>query len=301
MENLVTALSGVLQMKPEDVTEKLKTPEGVAEIESATKGLKVFKSNEEYLNHMNTYKTNYKSILADELYKEHKINAHSSIEKQLKEEFPELANLEYKKDYQNSHDLIKKAIEIKSKATSSNEEWLKEKESLQRLITEHKTKAESIEGSLTQKFQARIVNTEINSAINSIAEKFDVEPEKLDAQKSFLKFLMSQEGVTISGNLENETFTIKDKDGNPILDDSGKPKSISAYVSELASKNIPMKTIVPAGGRGGIQPSSKSGNNLSEFATWDDVLAHYKSSGKPLTAGSPEANKLYDEWKKAHS
>lgn len=300
-EQLVPVLAGVLQMKPEEITEKLKSPEGVAELETATKGLKVFKSNDEYTQTLNTYRQSNMQIWKDELYKEHKTNVHAALEKQIKEDFPELAPLEYKKDYQNTTDLIKKAVSIANKKTGNKDEWEAEKTQLQKLISDYKTQLETSTKDIESKYKNRLVNKELSTAIELISPQFDVEDDKRDSQKAFLKFLIQQSGVTIH-ETSDEQFVLKDKDNNPILDDSGKPKSISAYVSELAVKNIPMKENVPAGGRGVTNPSTKNRGmaGMLEFTNFDDYLQSERNRGNNITIGSKESNEAYALWLKAH-
>lgn len=300
-ELLVPVIAGVLQMKPEDVVEKIKTPEGVAEIETAAKLLKVFKTNDEYTNTLNTYRQSNMQIWKDELYKDHKTNIHAVLEKQLKDDFPELSTLEFKKDYQNTTDLIKKAIALNNKKSSGNkDEWEKEKEQLQNLIGDYKLKLENAPKEIEKKYKNRLFDSELNFAIELIAPTFNVEEDKIDSQKQFLKFLFSQQGITISETSDN-SIILKDKDGNPILNDAGKPKTISTFITELAIKNIPIKENVPAGGRGAIKTTQQHGSgSMLEFATWDEYVTAQNKSGKQLIAGSKEANEAYDKWKKAH-
>lgn len=299
-EQLVPVLAGVLQMKPEELAEKLKTNEGVAEIESTAKQLKVFRPNE-FTSLLNNYRESNMKSMKDDLYKEHNISVREALENDIKKDFPELANFEYKKDYQNTTDLIKKAISIANKKSGNKEEWETEKTQLQKLISDYKTQLETSTKDIESKYKNRLVNKELSTAIELISPQFDVEDDKRDSQKAFLKFLIQQSGVTIHETAD-EQFVLKDKDNNPILDDAGKPKSISAYVSELAVKNIPMKENVPAGGRGVTNPSKNNRGSAAmlEFSTFDEYLQSEKSRGNNITIGSKESNEAYAMWLKAH-
>lgn len=301
-EKLTEVLGTVLQLKPEEITEKIKTEDGLKELSEQAKNLKVFKTNQDYLNELNVYKSNYKTILSQDIYKENKTNIHAALEKEIKAGIPELEALEYKKDYHSTSELIKKKLQLeleKSGKKQNVEEWEKEKNSMLKTIEENKKRADTIETETKSKFLQRIHKREVDHAIDLIAPTIDVEEDKLDAQKKYLSFLFAESGVTMEENAEG--VTILRQNGNILVDDLHKPISLNKFVNDLAAKNLQIKSNVPAGGRGG-SPNSSNQNahiDLLQFKTWNEYLQHRKESGKPLVVGSKEANELYGKFMKA--
>lgn len=301
-EKLIPVLGEVLGLKPEEITEKIKTDDGLNEIASQAKSLKVFKTNQEYLDALNAYKTNFKPILEQEIYKQNKTNIHEKIEKEIKAAFPELEKLEYKKDYHSTDELLKKriALEVEKNGKAKNpEEWEKEKNSMLQKIEQNKILADSIEKQTREKYLSKIFNKELNHAIELTAPTIDVEEEKLDGQKKYLGFLFSESGTTIEEDANGNT--ILKQNGTILVDDLHKPISLNKFVSDLAAKHLQIKSNVPAGGRGGSHKQSPNGaTEMLQFASFDEYLNHRSTSGNPLKIGSKEANEKYEAWTKAH-
>jgi hypothetical protein len=303
-EKLVNVLAPLLNMEAEQVKTKIASDEGLTEIETKLKGMKVFESNQKYLETLNAYGASQKDIH----YKELKKEVHFAIEKDFKQKNPELAALEYGKDYKDTYDLFSKAIELKApKDNGKKEDWEKEKSQFEGKIQELNKKLETIPGETAKQYEKRIHALVMQSAYSGLIPRIAVDASKNAEEQAaevkekieFLQWKFEKEGLEI---IEKDGQFFVGKDG--VIDkdnDTFKPITVEQKINQLADKNSLIKKDVSAGGRGEKGKTGQEAQGALDwgmFPTFDKYLE--TESGKKLIPGSQEMNEKYAAWYKAH-
>lgn len=280
-EKLVSLAASVLKVDPTT----LSTEEGIAAAEEKAKSLKVMTSDE-----FNSTLNNYRESLKDTLYKEHKINIHSSIEKNLIEKYG-LDENEFKG--KRTDEYIDRIIELKSKANPTGADT-KELEKLTKLLQDSKSEFERQLGETKKEYETRIRGMMLEGELKAISPIIDTDDDKKQAQLDFIKYQFEKEY-----RFEEREGNIVVLKGDEIVRDADfKPVSVGAVLAQLAEKFAPIKQKAPAGRKpAGGGKGSESTVDWSQFESFDDFQK--TDSGKNLTMGSAEWIKLYGEFRKA--
>lgn len=290
MSNEIGLLTKVVGMDEATVTEKLKTPEGVKEIEDTIAGMKIFKTNAEYTSSMN----NYKDMLKDQLYNDHKASVLEMSEKKILEK----NGLSWKRgtDFNSLDELVDKIADEKVKAAKAGSSGdNKELEKAQAKIAELTNQMNEEKTKLQNEFGSKLISKEIDATLSGIKPLLDIESDKVNTTADFIKYSFNQE------------YNLREKDGKYIVfkgdeihrDANYKEVPLEVVMMEVASKVAKIKSS-PAAGRG---VDTNTANNpdsfdFSSFATWDAFL-ETQTELRKLTNGHPTLLKYYEAFKKS--
>lgn len=300
-EKLIEVVATMSGIDKAELTEKIKTDEGMTEVSTKLSGLKVFKSEAEHLTFLDNFKKNIEPAIKDAAYAESKKSIHEKIEKDLKKKYG-FDVWEHGKDYTSTDEMLEKLISEKSKNPTDSKVEIEKRDLKIKELTE---KRDQELADAVKPFAGKINSLIIDNSLEALRPLVNIEKDKVDGQLDFVRFQFEKGGLKI-GEKDNKYVVLK-PDGSVYTNDLYQPLSVAEVFKTLAEANIPLHKQVPAGGRGGSQNSGQGQSNGSEnidwtqFAGvdgWDRFLK--TESGKRLTTGSPEANDLYSKFKKVN-
>ncbi len=285
-------LTKVVGMDEATLTEKLSTPEGEKEISDKIAGMKVFKTNDEYLAHMN----NHKDMLKDTLYNDHKATVLEMTEKNILAK----SGLAWKRgeQFKNIEELVEKIAEEKVKlakasgggGTGDTKALDELNAKMEKLIADHTAE----KNTLISSHQGMLMGKELDIALSGIKPLLDVETERLDGVTDFIKFNF------------NRDFTLREKDGKYEVfkgdavyrDAEHKIVPLDVVLSNIATQVAKVKSS-PASGRGNNNTGGDaSSTDFSGFKDWNDFVNSQPELRK-LTTGDPKLNSYYEAFMKS--
>jgi hypothetical protein len=301
MEKVLSEKLGkILKIEPTKLQE-LDTPEKAVEIDALLAQHKVFK-NGEFESVLNNYKDSIKPGIIEEAKKNTEKDTHISIQEKIKTKYG--VNLEHGKDYQKTTELIEKIVELKGKPTGDPTADAKRVTELEKQIVDLNTNFKTKESEFQTKSEKKYFDSLVNSELNNIKARLDVDDDKKQGQAEFLKYKFD----SLYSIKEDETgqVLVIDKKGEVLksgVDNQFKPLSLSDVVNSIASTFSKIKTVVLPAGRGDNNAgvNNNSGGNAIDWTLYNDWDSFRKNNqvGKTLTAGSKEANELYAQFIKA--
>lgn len=297
-EKLIEVVSTISGIDKAELTEKIKTDEGITEVSTKLSGLKVFKSEQEHLGFLDNFLKAKEPAIKDAAYAESKKSIHEKIEKDFKKKYGFDA-WEHGKDYTTTDEMLEKLIAEKSKNPTDSKAEIDKRDAKIKELTE---KREQELADAIKPFSTEINDLMIENALETLRPLVNIDKDKVDGQLDFVKFQFEKAGLKI-GKKDNKRVVLK-PDGSVYTNDLYQPLTVAEVFKTLAEANIPLHKQVPAGGRGASntgQGQSNGGDTIdfTQFAGADGWERFKQTErGKQLTTGSPESNELYAKWRK---
>lgn len=275
MEKHVEVLATLLAEEPEVVEEAIKTDGELDKLVSKYKETHHIFSGDELTRKIeNAKKEHLDKIIADgqpipsELYNRVKGNAFEAFEKKKAQKY----GIE---SWTSMEDLDEQIIakEIAKSGKAGDDELIKERdkkiEELKALVLKEGERAEKAEATAESKVAKRMINMDIDSAVNAV--DLDAEGEKLVNQRDLLDASFRRDHTF--EYKDNKTIVF-DKDGNLMKNKVGDPLSVSEVISDYAPKRFDIKE-VSKGGRGASSTTRKpDGGNLKDLKNLEELIEY---------------------------
>lgn len=292
MKELLELIAPAVGVDVAVLEEKLKTPEGVAEIMPKLKDARVLtptQQEELFTNKLKSFDGKALFAIIPEntkkgLHNIYKGSVLDSHEATLQEKYG--TSFVKGTDFNTADELIAKIIETKAPAGAGEKD--KTIQNLQKELQAWPVKLQEAITAKTTEYENHLQGHEHKVALSVISQHIDSDEESLPEKLSSLNLLFNAK-YTLTKDSEGK-YQVMNKDGQPAVDKDYKPLTLDAVYMKLAGQLFSLVSDVPKTGRGANDPAKKNkGGASKDFSKYQSSDEFFTAlSGEGLRVGTPE-------------